>query len=182
MWAREHCVSSCVNRAKKLFQRILWNICKTYSCCSSNSETQKATAQFVKKYCHRLLPLVVLSLLSVWGPVPGKKIKEVSCERFQLCNFVVYTHRLKEAGCWYTFVCERKWTTWILPAIWKTIKRSYEHSLNSLMRNRKAWFLSNSREWLGEVEVAKWAEQSLHKGNAALRKVKVFMPSRLHLT
>jgi len=39
-----------------------------------------------KKYGQRLLPLMVLSVLSIWRHVPGKNIKEVSCESFQLCG------------------------------------------------------------------------------------------------
>lgn len=123
----------------------------------NNSEPEQATAQLVKKYGQRLLLLLVLSLLSLWRPVPGKNIKEVSCESFQLCGLYPPPEGGWLTGCRYTFVYERRWTTWVVPAIWKTIKQSYERSLNSLMRNRKAWFLSNSREWMGAVNVAKWA-------------------------
>jgi len=61
-----------------------------------------------KKYGQRLLPLMVLSLLSLWRPVPSKNIKEVSCEGLQLCGLYLPPEGDRLTGCRYTFVYGRR--------------------------------------------------------------------------
>lgn len=149
---REHFLFPHVLTQMTRVQWVLPKMCDTFSSCRNNSKPKQTAAQLFKNP-HVIRTDMVTDWYCLFRPSNALcRAKTSKKSALRVPDFVVYVRSLKETGCKYSFVCAS-----VLPAIWQTIKQSCEHSLNSLMRKWNWWFLSNSPEWLGEVETAKWA-------------------------